>query len=120
MPGNNEVDECTLSAYLLTTDERNMMNAREGKQMLVLSRRPNETIVIGGNIRVTILKSRSGVVRLGIDAPAEVAVHREEVQTQIQSEQLCLRSEPTERTSTEQHRTLDSSVRWQTKPHRFG
>ena len=56
--------------------------------MLVLSRRPNESIVIGGNIRVTILRSTSGIVRLGIDAPVEIAVHREEIQTQIQNEQL--------------------------------
>lgn len=51
--------------------------------MLVLSRKSQESIVIGGNIRVTIIRSRSGVVRLGIDAPADVPVHREEVHQQI-------------------------------------
>ncbi len=55
--------------------------------MLVLSRQTDETIVIGGNIRVTVLHSRSGAVRLGIDAPAEVAIHRDEVYSKILAEQ---------------------------------
>ena len=56
--------------------------------MLVLSRRPQESIVIDGNIRVTIIKSGAGTVRLGIDAPADVAVHREEVQLQINQQTI--------------------------------
>lgn len=47
--------------------------------MLVLSRKCQEKLVIGGNITVTILEVRGGRVRLGIDAPADVAVHRLEV-----------------------------------------
>ena len=68
--------------------------------MLVLSRRPQESIVIDGNIRVTIIKSASGGVRLGIDAPADVAVHREEVQRQINQETICERGRCPDRKST--------------------
>lgn len=47
--------------------------------MLVLSRRKNESIVIGENIVVTIIEIRGDKVRLGISAPSEVSVHRTEV-----------------------------------------
>ncbi len=52
--------------------------------MLVLSRRSNESIVIGGDVVVTILEIRGDQVRLGIDAPRSVTVHREEVHAEIQ------------------------------------
>jgi carbon storage regulator len=50
--------------------------------MLVLSRKLNETIVIDGGIRVTVVGIRGNQVRLGIEAPASVAVMREELCTQ--------------------------------------
>ncbi len=50
--------------------------------MLVLTRRLGETIVIDGNIRVTVLDVRGERVRLGIEAPANVPVYREEVHRQ--------------------------------------
>lgn len=46
---------------------------------LVLTRRVDETIVINGNIRVTFLGYRGGQARIGIDAPPEIIVDREEV-----------------------------------------
>ncbi len=54
--------------------------------MLVLSRRSNQSIVIGNSIRVTIVDVRGDKVRLGIDAPRDIAVHREEVSEAIQRE----------------------------------
>lgn len=54
--------------------------------MLVLSRRPNESIMIGADIVVTILDVRGDQVRVGIDAPREVRVHREEVVRQLEAE----------------------------------
>jgi carbon storage regulator len=54
--------------------------------MLVLSRRANQSIVIGDDIVVTVLDVRGDQVRLGISAPRHLAVHREEVYAQIQSE----------------------------------
>ena len=54
--------------------------------MLVLSRRCGESVMIGPDIRVVVLGVKSGQVRLGIEAPAAVAVHREEVYVRIQEE----------------------------------
>lgn len=51
--------------------------------MLVLTRKVGEAIVIGDDVTVTVLEVRGDVVRLGIDAPRSVRVHREEVLAQI-------------------------------------
>lgn len=55
--------------------------------MLVLSRRQGERIVIDGDIEVVVLASRGDRVRLGIIAPDNVPVHREEVARQIHANQ---------------------------------
>lgn len=54
--------------------------------MLVLSRQRDESIVIGDNIVITIVDIRGDKVRLGIEAPSEVPVHRQEVYEAIQRE----------------------------------
>jgi carbon storage regulator len=54
--------------------------------MLVLSRQRDESIVIGDNVVITIVDVRGDRVRLGIDAPREVTVHRREVYDAIQRE----------------------------------
>jgi carbon storage regulator len=46
--------------------------------MLVLSRKSNQQLIIGGCIRITVLRIRGGKVRLGLEAPAEMAIHRPE------------------------------------------
>lgn len=51
--------------------------------MLVLSRRLRQSVVIDGKIRVTVVKTGTGAVRLGIEAPDNVSVHREEIQHRI-------------------------------------
>lgn len=51
--------------------------------MLVLTRRIGETIVIGGIIEVTILGMNGNQVKIGINAPKEVSVHRSEIQDKI-------------------------------------
>ena len=56
--------------------------------MLVLSRRLGETLVIADNVKVTVLGISGNQVRLGIAAPKEVSVHREEVYQRIQEEQV--------------------------------
>jgi carbon storage regulator len=53
--------------------------------VLVLTRRPNQSIVIGGEIVVTVLEVRGDQVRLGIKAPREVDVHRDEVWAELQA-----------------------------------
>lgn len=55
--------------------------------MLVLSRKQNERIIIAGNIEVTVLEIRGGKVRLGIECPSEIPVHREEIRDRIQKEE---------------------------------
>ena len=54
--------------------------------MLVLSRQKDESIVIGDDIEITIVDIRGDKVRLGINAPREVSVHRKEVYEAIQRE----------------------------------
>jgi carbon storage regulator len=54
--------------------------------MLVLSRQRDESIVIGDNVVVTIVDIRGDKVRLGIQAPGEIPVHRQEVYEAIQRE----------------------------------
>lgn len=54
--------------------------------MLVLTRRAGESIVIGNSVVVTVLEARGDQIRLGIEAPREVQVHREEVYRQVERE----------------------------------
>ena len=53
--------------------------------MLILTRNTNETIVIDENIRITIIDVKGAQVRLGIEAPKHVAVHREEIYERIKA-----------------------------------
>ena len=54
--------------------------------MLILSRRIGESLIIGGEITVTVLETRGNQVRLGIEAPDDISVHREEVYLRLQEE----------------------------------
>ena len=54
--------------------------------MLILSRRVGEAIVINDNMRILVLSTSGGTVRLGIEAPRSVEVHREEVYRRLQNE----------------------------------
>ena len=56
--------------------------------MLVLSRKLNQAIMIGDDVRITVVEIRDDQVRLGISAPREVPVYREEVFDKIRSENL--------------------------------
>ena len=56
--------------------------------MLVLTRRPGESIIVGQDIVVTVIEIKGGQVRIGIDAPREVQVHREEIFEQVRQENL--------------------------------
>ena len=56
--------------------------------MLVLSRKKDEKIIIGDNITVMVIEIRGDKVRLGIEAPKEITVHRQEVYDAIKREQV--------------------------------
>lgn len=53
--------------------------------MLILSRRPGESVKIGDEVTMTVLGMRNNQVRIGVTAPKSVAVHREEVYQRIQA-----------------------------------
>jgi carbon storage regulator len=53
--------------------------------MLVLSRRIGESVVVGDDVTITILEVRGDVVRVGIDAPRSVSVHRAELLAELES-----------------------------------
>ncbi len=54
--------------------------------MLILTRRISESVIIGDNVKVTVLGVKGNQVRLGVDAPKSVSVHREEIYQRIQGE----------------------------------
>ncbi|MFT4820608.1 MAG: carbon storage regulator [Candidatus Azotimanducaceae bacterium] len=56
--------------------------------MLILTRRVGETLMIGDEVTVTVLAVKGNQVRIGVDAPKHVAVHREEIYQRIQAEDI--------------------------------
>ena len=54
--------------------------------MLILTRRISESIIIGDDVKITVLGVKGNQVRLGIDAPKDLPVHREEIYERIKNE----------------------------------
>jgi carbon storage regulator len=61
--------------------------------MLILTRRIGETLIIGDDVNITVLGVKGNQVRLGINAPKDVSVHREEIYLRIQQEKEASDSE---------------------------
>ena len=61
--------------------------------MLILTRRVGETLMIGNDVTVTVLGIKGSQVRLGINAPKDVEVHREEVYERVQAEKSAVARE---------------------------
>jgi len=62
--------------------------------MLILTRRVGETLMVGDEVTVTVLGVKGNQVRIGLNAPKEVAVHREEIYQRIQAENNADEAEP--------------------------
>ena len=62
--------------------------------MLILTRRVGETLMVGDEVTVTVLGVKGDQVRIGVNAPKEVAVHREEIYQRIQAENNADEAEP--------------------------
>jgi carbon storage regulator len=68
----------------------------EAKDVLVLSRKVGERILIGDKIAITVVKIGHGGVRIGVEAPTELAVVREELATELERTERALASDKTE------------------------
>ena len=62
------------------------MHKREGYGMLILTRRVGEALMIGENTKIVVLGVKGSQIRLGINAPKDIMVHREEIFIKIQEE----------------------------------
>ena len=73
--------------------------------MLILTRRLGERLVIGenGEIKVTILAIKGNQIRLGVEAPKEITVHREEIYERIKAEEAAKKEKPKKPENTKQN-----------------
>jgi carbon storage regulator len=79
-------DRCATPHYLALAESTPSFEGM-GLTMLILTRRVGETVMIGNDVTVTVLGVKGNQVRVGINAPKNVAVHREEIYERLKREQ---------------------------------
>jgi carbon storage regulator len=82
------------------TDRQLNPSPRKGIIMLLLTRRPGEKLIINENVTVTVLSVKGNQIRIGIEAPRDVKVHREEIYQRIVKEREALNVTPIHRRTT--------------------
>lgn len=78
--------------------------------MLILTRRIGETLIIGDDVNITVLGVKGNQVRLGINAPKDVSVHREEIYVRIQQEKNGISHNEHADIDTDDHQDPDDNV----------
>lgn len=76
--------------------------------MLILTRRVGETLMIGDEVSVTVLSAKGNNIRIGINAPKEVSVHREEVYQRIANQDSEENSKPNKQNTAENARVSEA------------
>jgi carbon storage regulator len=76
--------------------------------MLILTRRVGETLMIGDEVSVTVLSAKGNNIRIGINAPKEVSVHREEVYQRIANQDSEENSKPNKQNTAEDARVSEA------------
>ena len=76
--------------YFIASGQWLIIIITENVLMLILTRRIGETLMIGDDVSITVIGVKGNQVRIGIDAPKDIAVHREEIFNRIKNDQLKL------------------------------